>query len=107
MCRILLAIAFMLAGSCVWAEEPSPDRFIEEVISAFNSENVADYQAKFHYPNSRIINGQIEIFDNKNIPAINFSNLKKTGWVRSSNQRAANSCDRRSVGNSETELRSD
>jgi hypothetical protein len=81
--RIFVATTFMLASSCISAQELSPDRFIEQVISAFNSENLADYQAKFHYPYSRIINGQIEIFDNQGIPAINFSDLKKNGWVRS------------------------
>jgi hypothetical protein len=88
--RLLLSITFtlvsgacILVSSCAFADDLSPNQFIEQVISAFNSENLADYQEKFHYPYSRIIDGRIEIFENQNSPAMNFSNLKKSGWVRS------------------------
>lgn len=81
--NIFVIGSLVLACSSSWASEPSPDQFIRQLIGAFNSENLDSYQSKFHYPYSRLINGQIEIFSDRKVPAINFSNLKNTGWVRS------------------------
>jgi hypothetical protein len=81
--KFLIAVSFVLASFSSTALELSPEQFVRQLIGDFNSENLGEYQSKFHYPYSRIISGKIEIFDDQRIPAINFSKLKDSGWVRS------------------------
>jgi hypothetical protein len=81
--NFFVTFCLLLTCSSSVASDVSPDQFIRQLIDAFNSENLESYQSNFHYPYSRLINGQIEIFTNEKTPALNYSELKKTGWVRS------------------------
>ncbi len=58
----------------------SPEGLMHYYVKVFNEENLPALQDVYHSPHVKIVSGRLTVVDDKNIPAIDFDALKKTGW---------------------------
>ena len=58
----------------------SPDELMRYYVKVFNDENISALEQVYHFPHIKIRNGKLTRFDNTDIPVIDYSELKKSGW---------------------------
>ena len=58
----------------------SPDELMRYYVKVFNDENMSALEQVYHFPHIKIRNGKLTRFDNTDIPVIDYSELKKSGW---------------------------
>jgi len=81
--KLLALLTLGLAFSCAFAHPQdgmSPDELMRYYVKVFNDENISALEQVYHFPHIKIRNGKLTRFDNTDIPAIDYSELKKSGW---------------------------
>ncbi len=81
--KLLALLTLGLAFSCAFAHPQdgmSPDELMRYYVKVFNDENISALEQVYHFPHVKIRNGKLTRFDNTDIPVIDYSELKKSGW---------------------------
>jgi len=81
--KLLALLTLGLAFSCAFAHPQdgmSPDELMRYYVKVFNDENISALEQVYHFPHIKIRNGKLTRFDNTDIPVIDYSELKKSGW---------------------------
>ena len=81
--KLLALLTLGLAFSCAFAHPQdgmSPDELMRYYVKVFNDENISGLEQVYHFPHIKIRNGKLTRFDNTDIPVIDYSELKKSGW---------------------------
>ena len=81
--KLLALLTLCLAFSCAFAHPQdgmSPDELMRYYVKVFNDENISALEQVYHFPHIKIRNGKLTRFDNTDIPVIDYSELKKSGW---------------------------
>jgi hypothetical protein len=81
--KLLALLSLGLAFACAFAHPQdgmSPDELIRYYVKVFNDENISALEQVYHFPHIKIRNGKLTRFDNTDIPVIDYSELKKSGW---------------------------
>ena len=81
--KLLALLTLCLAFSCAFAHPQdgmSPDELMRYYVKVFNDENISALEQVYHFPHIKIRNGKLARFDNTDIPVIDYSELKKSGW---------------------------
>jgi hypothetical protein len=81
--KLLALLSLGLAFACAFAHPQdgmSPDELMRYYVKVFNDENISALEQVYHFPHVKIRNGKLTRFDNTDIPVIDYSELKKSGW---------------------------
>ena len=81
--KLLALLTLCLALSCAFAHPQdgmAPDELMRYYVKVFNDENISALEQVYHFPHIKIRNGKLTRFDNTDIPVIDYSELKKSGW---------------------------
>ena len=81
--KLLALLSLGLAFACAFAHPQdgmSPDELMRYYVKVFNDENISALEQVYHFPHIKIRNGKLTRFDNTDIPVIDYSELKKSGW---------------------------
>ena len=81
--KLLALLTLGLAFSCAFAHPQdgmSPNELMRYYVKVFNDENISALEQVYHFPHIKIRNGKLTRFDNTDIPVIDYSELKKSGW---------------------------
>ena len=81
--KILLTLWLLMSFSYASAHPQdgmSPDELMRYYVKVFNDENISALEQVYHFPHIKIRNGKLTRFDNTDIPVIDYSELKKSGW---------------------------
>ncbi|MDA0237545.1 MAG: hypothetical protein O3B03_03420 [Proteobacteria bacterium] len=81
--KILACFTLCIASTTAYAHPQdgmSPEDLMLYYVKVFNEENMPALEEIYHFPHAKIINGKLTLFDNKDIPVIDYVGLKKTGW---------------------------
>ena len=81
--KLLALLSLGLAFACAFAHPQdgmSPDELMRYYVKVFNDENISALEQVYHFPHIKIRNGKLARFDNTDIPVIDYSELKKSGW---------------------------
>ena len=81
--KLLALLTLCLAFSFAFAHPQdgmSPDELMRYYVKVFNDENISALEQVYHFPHVKIRNGKLTRFDNTDIPVIDYSELKKSGW---------------------------
>ena len=76
-------MTIFIGGKLYAQSNLSPDGFMKYYVKVFNEENIAEVQKCYHFPHSVVEDGQIIFNDKESVPAVDYENLKKSGWVYS------------------------
>ena len=83
MIKLLTLLTLGIACFCAFAHPQdgmSPDELMRYYVKVFNDENISALEQVYHFPHIKIRNGKLAPFDNTDIPVIDYSELKKSGW---------------------------
>ena len=81
--KLLALLTLCLAFTSAYAHPQdgmSPNDLMIYYIKVFNEENISALEDVYHFPHIKIRNGKLTRFDNTDIPVIDYSELKKSGW---------------------------
>ena len=81
--KLLALLSLGLAFASAFAHPQdgmSPDELMRYYVKVFNDENISALEQVYHFPHVKIRNGKLTRFDNTDIPVIDYSELKKSGW---------------------------
>lgn len=81
--KIVFVLALFICGNIYAQSNVSPKEFMQHYVKVFNEANIAEVQKCFHFPFSKIENGQIIYNSKDTVPVIDYEKLRKAGWVYS------------------------
>lgn len=61
-------------------QDLTPESFMHYYVQIFNEENLPALQDAYYFPHVKIRSGQMVIFEDRKIPAVDFDAIKRTGW---------------------------
>ena len=76
-------MTLFIGGNLYAQSNLSPKGFMKYYVKVVNEENIVEVQKCYHFPHSVVEDGQIIFNDKKSMPAVDYANLKKSGWVYS------------------------
>lgn len=79
--RLLVALSLVFSGSA-FAEAETPEQFLTNMISVFNTGDAEGHISHFATPHVRIING-VAVLQTDDTPFVDFDMLRKGGWASS------------------------
>ena len=80
---ILFFLTLYIGGNLYAQSNLSPDGFMKYYVKVVNEENIVEVQKCYHFPHSVVEDGQIIFNDKESVPAVDYENLKRSGWVYS------------------------
>jgi hypothetical protein len=81
--KIIFVLTLFIGGNLYAQSNLSPDGFMKYYVKVVNEENIVEVQKCYHFPHSVVEDGQIIFNDKESVPAVDYENLKKSGWVYS------------------------
>ena len=77
--RLLVALSIVLSGT-TFAEAETPEQFLTDMISVFNTGAAEGHISHFATPHVRIVNG-VPVLQADDTPFVDFDMLRESGWA--------------------------